>query len=306
MVASAAPQPMSQGYFAIPLSGLAAQDALTFPLYLRTAEQAWVLYRPATAKLDASQVGRLQAEGIAQLFIRNADRGLYFSRVGDALDEILLERGVPLEARVDVLQGIATQMAESLLAAPPDRAGIAKARKVMIATSGLMLRENGGFSAMRRMMSGSKELAHHSLTVGFLCMGLARNMLGADSNALMTAGLAGLLHDVGKIGHESTGSDPEHVMRGADYLQGLGLPEPVVEAARLHHERWDGSGFPYGLSGVQVPEVARVVAVVNTFDKVYSGQRPRVGVFDALRILAQAYRGCFEPKLAAGLISLFR
>ena len=52
--------------------------------------------------------------------------------------------------------------------------------------------------------------------------------------------------------------------------------------------------------------MARVVGLVNTFDKVYTTQQPRVGVFDALRILAQAYRGCFEPKLAAGLISLFR
>ena len=80
----------------------------------------------------------------------------------------------------------------------------------------------------------------------------------------------------------------------------------VVEAARSHHERWDGSGFPQALKGAQIPELARIVGLVNTFDKVYSAQQPRVGVFDALRILAQAYRGCFDEKLALGLVKLFR
>jgi putative nucleotidyltransferase with HDIG domain len=197
-------------------------------------------------------------------------------------------------------------MAESLLGARPDRPAIDRARKVMMATSGLVLREQQGLAAIRRMLSGSRELAHHSLSVGFLAMGLARTVLNADANIMVTMALAGLLHDVGKIGHEADGDDPEHTLRGANFLRGQDLPEVVVEAARSHHERWDGSGHPHGLCGPQIPEGARIVGLVNTFERVYSGQRPRVGVFDALRILAQAYRGCFDARLATGLIGLFR
>lgn len=306
VLAAAEPESKRSGYFAVPLAGLAAREPLAFPVYLRTAELAWVLYRPATSELDAGHIGRLVAEGVGQVFVRSSDREAYFARVDDALDDILLERDVPIETRAEVLQGVATLMAESLLAGPPDRARISRARKVMMATSGLMLREAKGFAALRKVMSGSGALAHHSLTVGFLSMGLSRLVLGADASQLTMAGLAGLLHDVGCVGHEDQANDPEHPLRGADYLTKLGLPGPVIEVARSHHERWDGSGFPYGLSGVQIPELARVVGLVNTFDKVYSGQRPRVGVFDALRILAQAYRGCFEARLATGLVQLFR
>lgn len=294
------------GYSAIPLTGLAAREPLPFPLYLRTAENSWVLYRPATSALDDAHLGRLQAEGIAQLFIRECDRGLYFQRVEGALDEILLQRGVPLERRADVLQGVATAMAEELLAAPPTKVSLQRAQKVMVATSGLMLREANGFAALRKLMKASPGLARHSLTTGFLCMGLARVALAADATALTIAGLAGLLHDIGKVGQESRGTDPEHALRGADQLKAFGLPTAVVEAARSHHERWDGSGFPHGLAGTEIPELARVVGLVNTFDKVYTAQQPRVGVFDALRILAQAYRGCFEPRLTSALVSLFR
>lgn len=293
-------------YTAVPLVGLVSKDVVPFPLFLRTADNTWVLYHPAAAPLDESHLGRLQAEGCTQLYVRDGDRGMYFARVESSLDRVLLERNMPLERRADVLHGVALAMAADLMAAPPDRAGVQRATRVMLATSGLLLRETQGFQAIRRVLASSKGLAAHSLTVSFLTMGLARIVLGGDASTLMQAGLAGLLHDVGKVGYEELDHDPEHGQRGAAYLRGLGLPPMVVDAARSHHERWDGTGYPQGLRGVEIPDIARVVGLVDTFDKVYSGQQPRVGVFDALRILAQAYRGCFDEKLALGLVKLFR
>jgi hypothetical protein len=49
-----------------------------------------------------------------------------------------------------------------------------------------------------------------------------------------------------------------------------------------------------------------VVGLADVFDKVYSSQQPKVGVFDAMRIVAQAYRGCFEERLAVDFVKLFR
>jgi putative nucleotidyltransferase with HDIG domain len=299
-------QPAPTTYSAVPLVGLVGKHAPSFPLYLRTADNTWVLYHQAQAALDESHLGRLQAEGIGQLFVRDVDRSAYYERVEGALDQVLLDRNMPLERRADVLHGVALRVADELLAAPPDKPTVQRAHKVMMATSGLLLREPQGFAAIRRLMQASHGLATHSLTVGFLSMGLARVVLGGDAGTLLQAGLAGLLHDIGKVGHEKLDHDPEHALRGALLLRGLGLPAPVVDAARFHHERYDGSGFPEGRRGAAIPELARVVGMVDTFDKVYSGKTPRVGVFDALRILAQAYRGCFDDKLALGLVQLFR
>ncbi len=293
-------------YTAVPLVGLVSKDVVPFPLFLRTADNTWVLYHPAAAPLDESHLGRLQAEGTVQLYVRDGDRGMYFARVESSLDRVLLERNMPLERRADVLHGVALAMAEDLLAAAPDRGGLQRATRVMLATSGLLVRDAQGFQAIRRVLASSKGLAAHSLTVSFLTMGLARIVLGGDASTLMQAGLAGLLHDVGKVGYEELDHDPEHGQRGAELLRGLALPPMVLDAVRSHHERWDGTGYPQGLMGAQIPDIARVVGLVDTFDKVYSGQQPRVGVFDALRILAQAYRGCFDEKLALGLVKLFR
>lgn len=306
MVATAVSTATAGGYAAVPLVGLVAPDAVPFPLYLRTGDSTWVLYHPAASALDAAHIGRLMAEGVTQLFIRVSDRPAYLARVEQSLDGVLLDRHVPIAARADVLHGVALRVADDLLQAPPDRHTVARSQKVMMATAGLLLREPLGFHAIRRVIGASPGLASHSLTVGFLALGLSRIVLAGDAPTLMQAGLAGLLHDVGKVGHEGLEHDPEHPARGADQLRVLGLPAPIVDAARYHHERQDGSGYPRGLRGDQIPDLARLVGVVDTFHKVYVTQQPRVGVFDALRILAQAYRGCFEERLATGLVQLFR
>lgn len=293
-------------YTAVPLEGLAGTAPLSFPLYLHTAAHAYVLYRDRHVVLAADQIGRLQAEGVHQLFVRDQDRAAYYRRVENALEDILHNRMVPLERRALVLYGVAVEVAGELLRAVPDAAGITRARHVMMATSGLMVREAQGFQAVRRMLAAGSGLTRHALTVGFLSMGLARYVLGAEPNVLLQAGLAGLLHDVGRIGHEDAEQDQDHTQRGFGYLRGLALPAPVCEAALLHHERFDGSGYPRGLRGQQIPEMARLVGLVDTFDKVHSSQQPRVGVFDALRIMAQAYRGCFDDHMAQALVKLFR
>lgn len=293
-------------FTAVPLEGLAGFEPLAFPLFLHSAAQAWVLYRDRKAVLTADQIGRLQAEGVHQLCVRDQDRTAYYRRVENALDDILLNKTVPLERRADVLYGVAVEVVSGLLHRVPDVAGITRARHVMLATSGLMVRETQGFQAVRRMLAAGEGLTRHALTVAFLSMGLARHVLGAEPNVLLQAGLSGLLHDVGRVGREDVEQDQEHPQLGFDYLRGLGLPAAVCEAALFHHERFDGSGYPRGLAGAQIPEMARLVGLVNTFDKVHSSQQPRVGVFDALRIMAQAYRGCFDERMAQALVKLFR
>ena len=295
-----------QSYMPIPLVGLVAADPVPFSLYLLTADETWVLYRPANSQLDESHIGRLVAEGIGSLFIHDDDREAYFDRVESSLRQIMLDRSMPLDVRANVLFGVASSVGEELLGAKPTNEVVMRARRVMSSSSTLFSRESQGFHAMRRLLAGGEGLVRHSLTVSFLSMGLTRLVLGSDPETMAIGGMAGLLHDVGKIGHEDLEHDPEHTTRGAKYLRGLDLPAAVVDAACYHHECCDGTGFPKRMRRDDIPTVARIVALVNLFDKVYTNQQPRVGVFDALRILAQAYRGSFDERMAQGLVKMFR
>lgn len=298
--------PAASRHTPVPPTGLVAPDAPPFPLYLRTADDIWILYRPAGAPLDESHVGRLLAEGTTHLFVREQDLDLYSRRIETSLDRVLRDPHLPLARRADLLHGVAALVVADLLAARPDAAVVARARRVMMATGALVLREPRRVPLLRRLLDGGDGLARHSLTVGFLCLALVRLVDRADAGTMALAGTAGLLHDVGCVGHEACDDDPEHAARGAALLRGLALPEPIVAAAAWHHERHDGSGVPDARRGDDVPELARVVGLVDAFDRIRTRAEPPVPVFDALRTLAQAHRGCFEPRLAQGLVRLFR
>src|SRR3954467_4809006 len=90
-------------------------------------------------------------------------------------------------------------------------------------------------------------------------------------------GAAALLHDIGKL------AVPEHILSkpgkmtaeefekmkihpivGAEILEGVGFPCPVAPIVEAHHEKWDGSGYPYGLKGEEIPIGARILSVVDS------------------------------------------
>lgn len=99
------------------------------------------------------------------------------------------------------------------------------------------------------------------------------------------------LHDVGKIGikdsilqkegpltAEETIIMQSHTIKGAAILETIPEMEPAVPLARSHHERWDGKGYPDGLAGNDIPRLARIVAVADTFDAMTSDRPYRLGL----------------------------
>lgn len=303
MTASTASGELRATYTAVPLVGLVADQGLPFPLYLRTSARSWVLYQPEGTVLDESHIGRLRAEGVANLYIEDGHREVYARRVEAELPSILLDRAAPLERRAEVLHGVASLVAEELLAAQPDAAVVARAQKVMMSTSGLLLRDPRAFAAVRRVLRAGDGLARHSLTVAFLSMGLAQAVLAADGAKMAEVGLAALLHDVGKLAAAAEGSEDDHAERGAEQLRSIGLSTRVCEIVRLHH----AVPVPHcSATPEEVAEAAAVVGLVDLFEEVYSAQEPGVGVYDALRVLAQAYDGQFDEGMAAALVRLFR
>jgi len=132
----------------------------------------------------------------------------------------------------------------------------------------------------------------HSDRVARVAVRLAEE-LGMNANERRTLHLAGLLHDIGKIGIKDevlrkpgklTPEEYEHIKLhpalGYEILRGIKKIEHVLPAVLHHHESWDGQGYPHGLVGEAIPFIARIVAVADAFDAMGSDRPYRKGMDD--------------------------
>jgi putative nucleotidyltransferase with HDIG domain len=132
--------------------------------------------------------------------------------------------------------------------------------------------------------------------------------------------IGGPLHDIGKIGindeilrapRKLTPAEFEvmktHTTKGAKILEQVpDLPPEVISIVRSHHERWDGLGYPDGLRGTAIPELARIVAVADAFDAMTSERPYRASLpADAAFAEVEKQKGKqFDPEVATAFLAI--
>jgi len=129
-----------------------------------------------------------------------------------------------------------------------------------------------------------KYTSGHSQRVAGISVAIAKE-LGLPQPEIEKIRLAGLIHDIGKIGvRESvlnkparvTADEYQHILSHCDIGEHILTPivedEQILKAVRHHHERYDGTGYPDRLSGGQIPLGARILAVADTYDAIISGR----------------------------------
>ena len=147
----------------------------------------------------------------------------------------------------------------------------------------------------------------HIHRVQHYALGLAKAVGNLDQQTMKAIEAAALLHDTGKLAvperilnkpGKLTPAEFEtmklHVDAGADILSSIDFPYPVVPIVRAHHENWDGTGYPSGLKGLEIPIGARILSVVDCYDALTSDRPYRAAMTDdeALAII-RARRGTF-------------
>ena len=150
----------------------------------------------------------------------------------------------------------------------------------------------------------------HIRRVQGYAVGLAKRVGIADENLIRAIEAASLLHDTGKLAvpeyilnkpGQLTSAEFEkmklHASVGADILSAIDFPYPVIPIVRHHHENWDGSGYPDGLKGTDIPIGARILSIVDCFDALTSDRpyRPRLSHAAALEILLQRRGSMYDP-----------
>ncbi|HEY1463500.1 MAG TPA: diguanylate cyclase [Terriglobales bacterium] len=145
--------------------------------------------------------------------------------------------------------------------------------------------------------------------------------LKIDPTEMEALHAAALLHDIGKL------AIPEHIISkpgrltpeefekmkihpivGAEILERVRFPYPVVPIVRAHHEKWDGSGYPYGLKGEEIPIGARILTAVDFLDALASDRQYRraLPLEEVIKRLTADSGKAFDPKVVSVLQRRYR
>ncbi|NLL48218.1 MAG: diguanylate cyclase, partial [Firmicutes bacterium] len=175
-------------------------------------------------------------------------------------------------------------------------------------------------SLQQALAEKSHETEEHARNLQKLAVNLAKK-IGLSDGEVVTTSLVALLHDIGKIAISETilnkpaplTEEEWQVMKGhcaIGYRIVSSSPDllDVAEGVLYHHERWDGQGYPHGLSGAAIPVAARIVALADAFDAMTTDRpyRKALSRIDAMDEIAQRAGSQFDPVLAREFLLLLQ
>lgn len=172
--------------------------------------------------------------------------------------------------------------------------------------------------ALAVAINAKDEVTHeHVLRVQIYAAGVAR-MLGCNDLDVEALRAGALLHDIGKIAvpdyilnkpGKLTAAEFEkmkmHTIAGAQILGRVEFPYPIVPVVRHHHERWDGRGYPDGLSNENIPLTARILSVVDCFDAVREDRQYRRGLTrdEAIALIMEGSGTQYDPRVVGTFVA---
>jgi diguanylate cyclase (GGDEF)-like protein/putative nucleotidyltransferase with HDIG domain len=168
--------------------------------------------------------------------------------------------------------------------------------------------------ALAIAIDAKDEVTHdHVRRVQIYATGLAR-LFGLSEPEIEALKAGALLHDIGKLAVPDyilnkpgplTPAEFDkmkvHTIVGAEILERVGFPYPVVPVVRHHHERWDGRGYPDGLRGDEIPITARILMVSDCFDAVRENRQYRKAMTreEAIMVLKDGSGTFFDPSVVS-------
>ena len=174
--------------------------------------------------------------------------------------------------------------------------------------------------ALALAIDAKDQVTHgHIRRVQRYTMALSEALGVKDESELDALRAAALLHDTGKLAVPEyilnkpgplTASEFErmkvHAAVGADILKNIDFPYPVEPIVRYHHEAWDGSGYPEGLKGTEIPLGARILSVVDCYDALTSDRpyRPRMTRQQAEQVLIERRGKTYDPWVVDQFLSI--
>ena len=285
-------------------------------------------FRPDSGFIEEGQ-GHLELDPRFQDMLLEGKQVFNSKGPGELSSAQEITLGVPLKMKGQVIGGILLEGATEGNVITHDELDVLEtmANQAVVALENAWLYETvksnyfGTIQSLVNALEASDRYTKgHSERVRFLGLELAKHM-GLDYRELEVFEHAAILHDIGKIGIDSAVLNKEdaltntefsliraHPIIGDEILGPIGTLEGVRTTILQHHERYDGKGYPYGISGEEITLKARVLAVIDTFDAMLT-DRPYRKALSTEQTLDEIKKGSgtqFDPSVVKAFFRMLK
>jgi HD-GYP domain-containing protein (c-di-GMP phosphodiesterase class II) len=222
--------------------------------------------------------------GLRSVCVRNQDVATLLEATKERAQKLMSDRKTPPEEKAAIIKEMASMTVRVLFTASErDQESTEAACSLAKRTVSVFLQEEGVLGNVAQVLVASRNLYDHSINVSLMSMVLGRR-IKLDKSRLQSLGMGALLHDVGmakvpaeilnkveELTEEERAQISKHPRLGHQLLSlAKNMPYDALNIVLNHHERWDGQGYPNGLQGENIPLLARLVKVVDTYDAMTS------------------------------------
>ena len=303
-------------------------DALTdFQVYLRRNGR-YVLFTRERQYFSESLKQRLVDNDICTVYIPYHQQAGYESYLFDNLEWILKDPNIPVHVRSRVFLDTTARQVSAIFESslPALNEELLEGVQHVVGASLSFLATPEAIENIGQFISHDYETFTHSVHVFTYTMMLMRalaengeNGQGWEEQTVIDVGVGALLHDIGKmripgavLNKPGKLNDKEwemikgHPVQGMRMCTNVSLPQASLNGIVFHHEKFDGSGYPAGMSGAEIPLPVRIITCCDVYDaltskRAYAAARTP---FDALKIMSDEMQGAFDPEVFKRFIKI--
>jgi putative nucleotidyltransferase with HDIG domain len=289
---------------------------LPFSLFLKEGGSKLSKFCEKGSSVTTSHFQNLRDKA-SSFWVPNIEIETYYRYIFKKIDDVVANKMLEDESKVKLVHDLGSEVMGRLLHNPADEAYIELCFQFVLSMLKLLKNVKDSLFMLLELNGHKDYLLSHSISTSIFTLLLAKEFV-YDETKLANVVFGGLLLDIGmtkvekdvlfkeeKLSDEEWDIIRQHSVLGREILEAHDVDEVVMEIVTYHHERIDGSGYPFGLAGTEIDFAVRIAAVADVYDALTSKRdyRDANAHFRALQIMAKE-RKLYDSKVFEALLRI--
>lgn len=290
-------------------------DSEYFPdvtLFMKSNDN-YVLYKNHDRKFTENDRARLQRSNVGFLYARTGDMEAISEYMENNLGSLLKRDDASSKTKGKILYQTAVNYIHDIFESPEKAADLPRCQNIIRNLTRYATTCKDAMASFQHVIPHNYYIFVHSVQMATLSLLMHSEIFQSNDDELMDAGIGSILHDFGMLFISNDIMDKpdalsdveyykvkQHTTKGYEQLKNLGIfSSATLSIIRLHHERYDGNGYPVGLKGNDIPRNAQLAAICDTYCAMTTNRPYKEGIpsAKALKIMREELAGQFNREL---------